>query len=179
MKYVLLNPKGMPEAFFDSAVNIEIPESAVAITEEEYQKLLSGSYVLFDGELIDVTYKKWENGKWVDMSQEEILQKLRADAKETVTRYTDYYFYKLAKERGDYLNMGEIEHDAKEGDKDAQFLLKVYEALWKREEEFEKEIDESSAEKLQNENILTVKKAYDQIVSQIEKEMEGSGEQGS
>jgi len=60
---------------------------------------------------------------------------------ETLNYLTDRYFYEIAAERGDYKNMGEIYVDASQNDPDAQYLLKLYEAVWNAEEEAENEVN--------------------------------------
>ncbi len=91
------------------------------------------------------------------------------EAKRALSSQTDRYFYSQAKARGGYLNMGEIVHDAGEGDPDAQFLLKLYDAIWEKEEELENQIDSMSLEELLNLNIEAwVKPLYDQIVAELE-----------
>ena len=65
--------------------------------------------------------------------------------------------------------MGEIVHDAQEGDSDAQFLLKLYDAIWEKEEEFETQIDSMSLEELLNLDVQKIcKEAYDQVKAELE-----------
>jgi len=63
---------------------------------------------------------------------------------ETLNYLTDQYFYNHAAERGDYKNMGEIYVDAQNNDSDAQYLLKLYNAVWDAEEQTENEIEQLS-----------------------------------
>jgi len=63
---------------------------------------------------------------------------------ETLNYLTDQYFYGIAQEKGDYKNMGEIYVDAQSNDPDAQYLLKLYNAVWDAEEQAENEIDQLS-----------------------------------
>jgi len=94
---------------------------------------------------------------------------MRSHKKQELSDATDLYFYSQAKLHGGYLNMGEIVHDAGEGDPDAQFLLKLYDAIWEKEEELENQIDSMSLEELLNLNIEAwVKPLYDQIVAELE-----------
>jgi len=76
-----------------------------------------------------------------DVDVESILKK---EIKKRLNSETDRFFYGYAKKRGDYLNFGEIIHDASEGDSDAQYLLKLYDAIWDAEEQAENEIDQLS-----------------------------------
>jgi len=94
---------------------------------------------------------------------------LRSCVIDTLNWLTDRYFYGEAEKRGGYKNMGEIVHDAGEEDPDAQFLLKLYDAIWEKEEELENQIDSMSLEELLNLNIEAwVKPLYDQIVAELE-----------
>jgi len=91
-------------------------------------------------------------------------------AKRELSKATDRYFYSQAKARGGYLNMGEIVHDAGEGDEDAQFLLKLYDAIWEKEEELEEQIETMSLEELLKIESMEawVKPYYDAVVTEVE-----------
>ena len=91
-------------------------------------------------------------------------------AKEELSKATDHYFYSQAEARGGYLNMGEINYDAKEGDKDAQFLLRLYDAIWEKEEELEKQIETMELEELLKIESMEawVKPYYDAVVTEVE-----------
>jgi len=82
---------------------------------------------------------------------------------------TDQYFYQTAQERGDYKNMGEIYIDAQANDPDAQFLLKLYDAVWKKEEELEQELQKMGLEGPLN---LDLQKWAYQKYDQVKKELE-------
>jgi len=98
----------------------------------------------------------------------EILQASEL-AKQELSQATDSYFYSQAKLRGGYLNMGEIVHDAHEGDPDAQFLLRVYDAIWKKEEELEAQIDQMTLKELLQLDVESLaKKTYDAVVAELE-----------
>jgi len=82
---------------------------------------------------------------------------------------TDSYFYSEAKARGDYLNMGEIIHDAESGDPDATFLKQLYDAVWNKEEELEKELSQMTLDQLLELNLeVWAKEAYDQVKAELE-----------
>ncbi len=122
------------------------------------------NYNLADGETVEQL-----KAQGVD-----VLTVAKEGRKTELSQATDRYFYYQAKARGGYLNMGEIVHDAGEGDPDAQFLLKLYDAIWEKEEELEKQIDSMSLEELLNLNIEAwVKPLYDQIVAELENTSEG------
>ena len=94
----------------------------------------------------------------------------RKKQKENLCQFTDRYFYGKAELRGGYLNMGEITYDAQNGDPDAQFLLKLYDAIWEKEDELEKQIDQMSLEELLNLDIDSfARQAYDTVVAELEK----------
>ncbi|WP_457678662.1 hypothetical protein, partial [Thermovibrio sp.] len=78
---------------------------------------------------------------------EEGLKKIIID---TMNYITDNFFYKEAKERGGYKNMGEIKLDADSGDEDAKYLLSLYEAVWNAEEAAEEEVNNMSIDQLKD-----------------------------
>ena len=82
---------------------------------------------------------------------------------------TDQYFYQTAQERGDYKNMGEIYIDAQANDPDAQFLLKLYDAVWKKEEELEQELQKMGLEGPLNLDLQKwAYQKYDQVKEELE-----------
>jgi hypothetical protein len=82
---------------------------------------------------------------------------------------TDRYFYAEAKARGDYLNMGEIIHDAQAGDPDATFLKQLYDAIWAKEEELEAELEQMTLDQLLELDLEAwAKEAYDQVKAELE-----------
>ena len=78
-------------------------------------------------------------------SDEEGLRKIIID---TMNYATDDFFYREARERGGYKNMGEIKVDADSGDEDAKYLLSLYEAVWNAEESAEKEVENMNLDQL-------------------------------
>ncbi|WP_457755171.1 hypothetical protein [Thermovibrio ammonificans] len=90
--------------------------------------------------------------------------------KEELSQATDRFFYTQAKQRGGYINMGEIEHDSKAGDPDAQFLDELYDALWEKEEELESQIDSMALEELLKIEDMDAwaKPHYDAVVAELE-----------
>jgi len=128
----------------------------VKVKTDKGTYFLQGNYdVSVEGKIIEVIDEDGELKLW---------------KKQELSQATDRYFYSQAKQRGGYLNMGEIVHDAGEGDPDAQFLLKLYDAIWKKEEELENQIDSMSLEELLKiKNMETwVKPHYDQVVAELE-----------
>jgi len=96
-------------------------------------------------------------------------------AKQELSDATDLYFYSQAKLHGGYLNMGEIERDKKTGDQDALFLDALYDAIWEKEEELEKQIDKMSLEELLNLDIEKLcKEAYDPIVKELSQKQQNT-----
>jgi len=120
--------------------------------------------------IVNIEVKDFEELKAIAKTLEvEEVSQIQTPAKELLSRATDRYFYFQARAKGGYLNMGEIVHDAGEGDPDAQFLLKLYDAIWGKEEELEEQIDSMTLEELFNLNIEAwVKPLYDQIVAELE-----------
>ena len=81
-----------------------------------------------------------------------------------LNQVTDRYFYAEAKARGDYLNMGEIIYDAQAGDPDATFLKQLYDAVWAKEEELEKQLEEMTLDQLLELDLEAwAREAYDQV----------------
>jgi 2-hydroxychromene-2-carboxylate isomerase len=86
-----------------------------------------------------------------------------------LNQVTDRYFYSIAKEKGDYLNMGEIIHDAQAGDPDATFLKQLYDAIWAKEEELEAELEQMTLDQLLELDLEAwAKEAYDQVKAELE-----------
>ena len=109
---------------------------------------------IFQGEILDIEDKRKEIPEFF---------------KKEISNLTDSYFYTEAKARGGYLNMGEIYVDAQENDPDAKFLLKLYDAIWEKEEELESRIDSMNLEELLNLDIeKLVKESYDPIKESLE-----------
>ena len=97
-------------------------------------------YQNFTLEVIDPETKE----KFYPVVNLENTDEVRTAIIETLNYLTDQYFYGHARERGDYKNMGEIYVDAQNNDPDAQYLLKLYDAVWDAEEAAENEIDQLS-----------------------------------
>ena len=109
---------------------------------------------IFQGEILDIEDKRKEIPEFF---------------KKEISNLTDSYFYTEAKARGGYLNMGEIYVDAQENDPDAKFLLKLYDAIWEKEEELESRINSMNLEELLNLDIKKlVKESYDPIKESLE-----------
>jgi len=111
---------------------------------------------------------KYENGQLTLIPEEEYIelkrQKLLKERIEQLNQATDDYFYAEAAERGDYKNMGEIVYDAQQGDEDAKFLLKLYDAIWEKEEELEEQLTNMSLSELEQLNIQELTTStYDQV----------------
>ena len=95
--------------------------------------------------------------------------------KQVLNSFTDNYFYAEAKARGDYLNMGEIIYDAQAGDPDATFLKALYDAVWAKEEELEKQLEEMTLDQLLELDLEAwAKKAYDQVKAELENQTENT-----
>ena len=88
---------------------------------------------------------------------------------------TDRYFYSIAKEKGDYINMGEILHDAQAGDPDATFLKQLYDAIWAKEEELEKQLEEMSLDQLLELDLEAwAREQYDAVKAELENQTENT-----
>jgi len=98
---------------------------------------------------------------------------LRSCVIDTLNWLTDNYFYSIAQKRGGYRNMGEINYDADiDKDSDAIYLQKLYDVLWNKEEELEKQINSMSFEELLKLNLKGwVYPIYDALAKDLEKEM--------
>ncbi len=131
---------------------------------------------------------KWGDKEYInyDLSDDNVKQRLIAegiDLQEVVknflieklNRETDRYFYAEAKARGGYLNMGEIEHDAAQGDPDAQFLRQLYDAVWAKEEELEAELSQMTLQQLLELDLESwARSAYDQVKANLETQSGGT-----
>ena len=121
---------------------------------------------------------KYENRKlslipeeeYIELKRQELLKK-RIDQ---LNQATDNYFYSEAENRGGYKNMGEIVYDARQGDSDAKFLLKLYDAIWNKEEELEEQLQGMSLSELEQ---LNVQELTNSIYEQVKENLESSGEQ--
>ncbi len=115
-----------------------------------------------------------ENGNPVwNVPQDEA--ELRDCLVNTLNWLTDRYFYTEAKARGGYLNMGEIEHDAAQGDSDAQFLRQLYDAVWAKEEELEAELSQMTLQQLLELDLESwARSAYDQVKANLETQSGGT-----
>ena len=118
-------------------------------------------------ENIDPFYTDEKGNKvWNIPSNEQDLKKCFID---TLNYLTDRYFYSEAKARGDYLNMGEIIHDAESGDPDAKFLKQLYDAIWNKEEELESQLSQMTLDQLLELDLESwAKEAYDQVKAELE-----------
>ena len=126
----------------------------------------------------DVNKLRLEGEKVVLIPEEEYQEKHRQELIEArikaLNEATDTYFYREAAQRGDYKNMGEIVYDAQQGDEDAEFLLRLYDAIWEKEEELEKQVKGMSLSELQQLNISNfIKTAYDPIKDQLNQTQRG------
>ena len=129
----------------------------------------------WDGNIEKLKYK---NGQLTLIPEEEYIElkrkKLIEERIKELNEATDTYFYKEAAERGDYKNMGEIVYDAQQGDEDAGFLLRLYDAIWEKEEELENQVKEMSLSELQQLNISNfIKTVYDPIKDQLNQTQRG------
>jgi len=105
-----------------------------------------------------------------ELANEETARKCFID---TLNWLTDRYFYAEAKTRGDYLNMGEIIYDAQAGDPDATFLKALYDAVWAKEEELEKQLEEMTLDQLLELDLEAwAREAYDQVKADLENQSE-------
>ena len=94
---------------------------------------------------------------------------------DTLNWLTDRYFYDVAKQRGGYLNMGEIIYDAEQGDEDAQFLKNLYDAIWAKEEELEAELEQMSLDQLLELDLKAwTKEHYDAVKAELENQSENN-----
>jgi hypothetical protein len=121
----------------------------------------------------DVNKLRLEGEKVVLIPEEEYQEKLRQELIEArikaLNEATDTYFYREAAQRGDYKNMGEIVYDAQQGDEDAEFLLRLYDAIWEKEEELEKQLQEMSLSELEQINVYELAgSTYDQVKENLE-----------
>jgi len=91
-----------------------------------------------------VDLKDENTRNWLKELGADIEVLVKKDIKNQLNAITDQYFYNHAANRGDYRNMGEIYVDAQNNDPDAQYLLKLYDAVWDVEEAAENEIDQLS-----------------------------------
>lgn len=108
-----------------------------------------------------------ENEVWNVPQNEEQLRTCMID---TLNWLTDRYFYAEAEKRGGYKNMGEINYDADQGDPDAQFLRKLYDAIWAKEEELEGLIGQKTFDELL---ALDLKKLCEEEYNKVVQELEG------
>jgi len=100
--------------------------------------------------------------------EEQNLDEVKEVFIKALNRITDSFFYERARLRGDYLNMGEILHDAQQGDEDAQFLLKLYDGIWKKEDALEQQISQMKISELQGLDVRVLAyKAYIQVENEI------------
>ncbi len=80
-KYVVLDEKGFPKAFYDSKINNYIPCNAILISEEVWKTLIEnqGKVVYFKNEIINIENKIWDeqNKIWRDKTEEELLEEER------------------------------------------------------------------------------------------------------
>ena len=95
---------------------------------------------------------------------------LKTEIKKQLSEQTDNYFYAEAENRGGYKNMGEILYDADQGDPDAQFLKKLYDEIWAKEEELEDLIDQKTIDELL---ALDLKKLCEEEYGKVVQELEG------
>jgi len=121
----------------------------------------------------DVNKLRLEGEKVVLIPEEEYQEKHRQELIEArikaLNEATDTYFYREAAQRGDYKNMGEIVYDAQQGDEDAEFLLRLYDAIWEKEEELEKQLQEMSLSELEQINVYELAgSTYDQVKENLE-----------
>ena len=120
---------------------------------------------------------KYENGQltlipeeeYIELKRQELLKK-RIDQ---LNQATDDYFYSEAEDRGGYKNMGEIVYDAQQGDSDARFLLKLYDAIWNKEEELEDQLQGLSLSELEQ---LNVQELTSSTYEQVKENLGNSGE---
>jgi hypothetical protein len=102
-------------------------------------------------------------------------EQLVKEKKKKLNTITDRYFYAEAKTRGDYLNMGEIIYDAQAGDPDATFLKQLYDAVWAKEEELEKQLEEMTLDQLLELDLEAwAKEAYNQVKAELENQSENN-----
>jgi transcription termination factor NusB len=121
----------------------------------------------------DVNKLRLEGEKVVLIPEEEYQEKHRQELIEArikaLNEATDTYFYREAAQRGDYKNMGEIVYDAQQGDEDAEFLLRLYDAICEKEEELEKQLQEMSLSELEQINVYELAgSTYDQVKENLE-----------
>ena len=121
----------------------------------------------------DVNKLRLEGEKVVLIPEEEYQEKHRQELIEArikaLNEATDTYFYREAAQRGDYKNMGEIVYDAQQGDEDAEFLLRLYDAIWEKEGELEKQLQEMSLSELEQINVYELAgSTYDQVKENLE-----------
>ena len=122
----------------------------------------------------DVNKLRLEGEKVVLIPEEEYQEKHRQELIEArikaLNEATDTYFYREAAQRGDYKNMGEIVYDAQQGDEDAEFLLRLYDANRDKEEELEKQLQEMSLSELEQINVYELAgSTYDQVKENLER----------
>ena len=122
-----------------------------------------------------------EQGDPIQFEEQWTIPELANEAKarecfiDTLNWLTDRYFYAEAKARGGYLNMGEIEHDAAQGDSDAQFLRQLYDAVWAKEEELEAELSQMTLQQLLELDLESFSRsAYDQVKANLETQSGGT-----
>ncbi|HFC97930.1 MAG TPA: hypothetical protein ENJ40_05680 [Thermosulfurimonas dismutans] len=122
-----------------------------------------------------------EQGDPIQFEEQWTIPELANEAKarecfiDTLNWLTDRYFYAEAKARGGYLNMGEIEHDAAQGDSDAQFLRQLYDAVWAKEEELEAELSQMTLQQLLELDLESwARSAYDQVKANLETQSGGT-----
>ena len=69
MKYAIFDEKGLPKGFYDPAIHKNIPQNAVEISDEVWEKLLTGKYAYLNGALVEITGKIWDEKKKAQIAE--------------------------------------------------------------------------------------------------------------
>lgn len=92
MKYAIFDERGLPQGFYTPEIHGDnIPKEAIEITEEQWQEFINnqGRRAYINGQIIDITDKKWDDSKkkWVTIPE---IDKVKEIVPNLISQYDTY-----------------------------------------------------------------------------------------